>query len=367
MTSYVGDTGTHVFTLVSAGQTFARTASTIAGVAVVWTPIFTDLSGGAYQASQNFDRSGLWQWIGESSDGTPLIIEWAVSATSTGGVTRRQLRRDILKNLGDMRILTATADSMSNVTFIDTINLVGEVGAYKGREVIFTGGTPANLGLIRYITGSSSDESAIGFRQVLPAEPVAGDECEMLNTRGIGYRIADVHDAINQSIRQVAGRELGAIATVDTSYAYGTAITVPDSFVTVEDVQWQDPYDTAYFHAIPKASRPNGKGWWVDRATRTVKITGRIRFLNDWWCEDGTARSVRVWGLSKPAELYNDDDETKIDPMWLIANSLSLLLRGRYYRMPTPETERLLYDAVNEARSLIARVTARRSPFSESL
>lgn len=282
-------------------------------------------------------------------------------------ITRRQLRRDILKNLGDMRILTATADSMSNVKFIDTINLVGEVGAYKGREVIFTGGTAANLGLIRYVSGSSSDESAIGFRQSLPAEPIAGDECEMVNTRGIGYRIADVHDAINQSIRQVAGRELGSLSSVDSDYAYGTAITVPAEFVTVEDVQWQDPYDTVRFHALPKASRPNGKGWWVDRATRTVQITGRIRHLNGWWCEDGPTRSVRVWGLAQPAELYDDDDQTDLDPMWLIANTLSLLLRGRYYRMPTPETERLMYDAVQEARSLIARVTARRSPFSEAL
>jgi len=272
-----------------------------------------------------------------------------------------------LKSLGDLRILTATDDSMSDVVFIDKINLTGEVGAYNGREVVFTGGTEANLGEIRYVNASQATARNIQFSISLPALVAAGDECEMFNTRGTGFHIQDVHDAINQSIRSIGGTSyLETAATNDAAYTYGTPIQLPTEFVTVEDVQWQDPNDSAWFRTIPKSPKPNGKGWWVDKASRTLNITGKLAALNYNW-GNGDSRTVRVWGLAEPAELHDDDDVTTINAAWLTANTIAILLRSRYFRMPTPETERLMYDAIQDARNLTPRATVRRGPFSESL
>lgn len=282
-------------------------------------------------------------------------------------ITRRELRRYILRSVGDLRLLTATADSGTNVLFVDTVNLTGEVGAYNGREVLFTGGTAANLGAIRYVIGSSSTARNIQFGIPLPANVMMGDEAELVNTRGVGFRIQDVHDAINQSIASIS--EVGYLepaATTDVTYTRGTAIALPPEYVTVEDVQWLDSYDATRFHTIPKSPKPNGKGWWIDHASRTLHITGNLPRLNG-YPGDSTTRSVRVWGLAAPAKLYDDNDQTNINVGWLIANCQAILLKGRYYRMPTAETERLMYDSIQEARGLLPRSTARRGPFSETL
>lgn len=276
------------------------------------------------------------------------------------GATRRQIRRDVLRAVGDLRILTATADG-SDVTFIDTVSLVGETGAYRGREVIFTGGTTANLGEIRYVTGSSSQQRGIGFGIALPAATATGDEAEMLNTRGTGFRIQDVHDAINQAIRGIANRALVPAGTDDLAYARGNAIIAPADFATIENVQWKRANDQcAEWRSLPKATRPNGFGWSVDPATREVVIAGRP----GWWIDGGT---VKVWGLAPPPELFDDGDETKLDPEWLTNAAAALLLRARYLRMPTPETERLVYMLSQKADALERRATSRRSPFSVSL
>lgn len=276
------------------------------------------------------------------------------------GATRRQIRRDVLRAVGDLRLLKATADG-SNVTFIDSVNLVGETGAYRGREVIFTSGTAANLGEIRYVTGSSQQQRGLGFGIALPADTKAGDEAEMLNTRGTGFHLQDVHDAINQAIRGIAGRALVPAGTDEIAYSRGTAIVVPPEFATIENVQWQPANSQcAEWRTLPKATRVGGFGWSVDPAAREVVIAGKPG-----WRLDGGL--VKVWGLAPPPELLDDADQTALDPEWLTNATAALLLRGRYLRMPTPETERLVYMLSQKADALERRATSRRSPFSVSL
>jgi hypothetical protein len=274
-------------------------------------------------------------------------------------ISRKQLRRDIVRNLGDLRILTATAPG-TNVTLIDTISLVGEVDAYKGREVLFTGGTAANLGLTRYVQSSSSSLRAIAFGITLPAATTTGDECEMVNTRGVGYRFQDIHDAINESIRTVSDRALVTAATQAGVYARANAIPIPVGFKTIENVQWQDQSYGLAWHNIPKAKTLNGNGWWVDRANRTLQLTG-----NPAWNAD--AMNIQVWGLAEPPEMFNDADLTEVDQEWLKFNTLATLMRAKSIKMPTPETDRLMYMLSSKADQLRAKILIRRSPFSESL
>jgi hypothetical protein len=274
-------------------------------------------------------------------------------------ITRRQLRRDILKNLGDLRILRATSDG-TDVTFYDAVSLVGEVDAYKGREILFTGGTAANLGETRTVFSSSSSNRALFFSIVLPAATVTGDEAELANFRGTGYRFQDVHDAINEAIRTAGDRALANTGVDQSAYARGSEIAIPSEFRTVETVQFQPAQSDGCWRSIPKASRPNGYGWWVDRAARTLQITGRYA-----WIADGA--TVKVWGLAEPPELFDDNDETSVDQEWLKFAALSQLLRARSLRMTTPENDRLMYMLSQKADQLRSRLIVRRGPFSEAI
>ncbi len=274
-------------------------------------------------------------------------------------ITRRQLRRDILTNLGDLRLLKATA-SLSNVTFIDTDDLVGETDAYKGREVLFTGGTAANLGEIRYVTGSSTTQRALGFGVSLPATPAVGDECEMINTRGIMVRFAEVHNAINQAIRGISGVALSPATTDEQTFARGTAIELPADFATVENVQYLDSYDSTLWRSVPKAPRINGSGWALDPASRTVVVGGQAAW-------DLNERTIKVWGLAEPAVLLDDGDETPLDAEWLRVATQAALAFALYLRMPTPERKDALSLLEGKEHRLRRKVVATPGPFSEFL
>lgn len=278
--------------------------------------------------------------------------------------TRKDVRRDVAKALGDLMVLTSTRNSTSNVVFMDEVNLTGEVGAYDGRQVLFTGGQAANLGLERYVGFSSSSQRSLGFNIALPVDVIIGDECELINTRGTGFRFQDVHDAINQSIRTISDRFLEPAATEESVYTYGSGIILPSEFQTVENVQWQDPCDSSFWRTLPKAPRANGLGWWVDRPSRMVMVTGQLR--NFYPCQD-TTRTVRVWGLQEPVELYDDRDTTSVSYDWLVSNTRRILAEARFATYPMPELERMIFAGMQRADQLLPRVVTRRGPFSVSL
>lgn len=275
------------------------------------------------------------------------------------GVTRRDFRRDIMRDLGDLRVLTATAPG-SDLTFVDAQNLTGEPGAYSGREVLFTAGTPANIGMIRYVTGSSSSSRAIGWGVSLPSDTATLDECEMVNSRGTGYRFDDVHEAINRSIRAVKDKALipSGIDLVD--FARGVPIDVPAEWATIEGIEWQSSTDSTMWHSIPMASRVNGNGWFADPFTRTVTLNGHPAMR-------ANGRSVRMWGLTEPIELYHDDDESDVDYDYIVMQAQANLSRARHLRMPTPETQRTMEGLQGMAISARARTITPRSPFSVDL
>ena len=97
---------------------------------------------------------GWYHWLMEFTDTSGITWEvdsgaWEVKAQQTyrvaHGTTRREIRRRILSRLGDFLLVTATEDG-STTTLIDRIHLIGEPDAYRGRQIMFTGGTVENLG-----------------------------------------------------------------------------------------------------------------------------------------------------------------------------------------------------------------------------
>jgi hypothetical protein len=272
---------------------------------------------------------------------------------------RQQLRRDILRDLGDMRILTATSNG-TDVDFRDDVNLNGEPGVFSGREVLFVGGTAANIGEIRYVQNSSQIQRAIGFGVALPTATAVGDEAEMINTRGTGYHFLEVHDAINQAIRSASSRALTPTPVEVASYTRGDSISIPPEFETVEGMEWLDENDDAVWHSIPYAIRSTGRGWWINRNARTVEVNGNINSQID-------GRTIRLWGLTAPDPLYSDSDETSVDAEWIAMQARAILSFSRYMRMPTPETERVTFLFEQRAGYLRGKLVTRRSPFSQEI
>lgn len=329
------------------------------------------VGGGQYAVSFTPSVAGTWvahafytdtDGIGHDYGPESFVVENAPTATVTTvptvtGATRATITRDVLKDLGDLRILTATRIG-SDVIFWDDANLNGEPGAYTGREARFAGGTAQNLGLIRYVSGSAN--RGIGFGVALGAATQVGDECWLINTRGIGYRFQDVYDAINQAIRDAGSHGLVLASVTTATYTRGTGIALPASFATVEDVQWRDPNDTTVWRSIKKAVRANANGWWVDPYTRTIVI-------GDPMASKITGRTINVWGLGVPAELTNDTAVTPINGKWLAAAAAATIARGKFMRNPTPETERVMLTFMSESVALRPLIVGRRSPFSEAL
>jgi hypothetical protein len=79
------------------------------------------------------------------------------------------------------------------------------------------------------------------------------------------------------------------------------------------------------------------------------------------------AMNIQVWGLAEPPEMFNDQDSTDVDQEWLKFNTLATLMRAKSIKMPTPETDRLMYMLSQKSDQLRSKILIRRSPFSESL
>lgn len=300
--------------------------------------------------------------ITEGSDHETTVATGLITVAGGTGVTRRDLRRQVLRGVGDLVVLTATADG-TNVSFPDYINLVGEVNRYKGQRVIITGGTPENIGQERYVQGSSNTYRLLDFGVDLPAQVHLGDEAELFSDLGKGYRFQDVNEAINQSISSVRNTALVPAEFDSPSFVQADGIEIPVNYRTIEYVKWLQTTNDAtcdQWRSVMKAKKPGGTGWWVNRATRTIEINGW-----DWNIVAG--RSIRVTGLVSPDLLYDDDDMTDLDEEWLVMSAQAIMTRARYFRMATPETERLMYMMSSEATRLTPKARQWLGPYSSQV
>lgn len=257
----------------------------------------------------------------------PYVASWDVDTgwdltqpvTITNGITRKALRRRVLAKFGDLTVLTATAAG-TTTTMKDTTRIVGEPSRFAGRQVLFTGGTTANLGLIRAVTQSSRDTNTITFSQALPSATASGDEAEMTNAHGMGVTFDAVHDAINTAIAIAQSVALVPLLATAADVFDGDdtrSIALPDTFVAVNRVQYQIDA-TNEWRNLRHAPASGQDGWSVDRTTREVTVAGplatRINGLN-----------VRVYGYGTPSPLTDDDDLTQIDLDWLLNETCALL------------------------------------------
>ncbi len=312
------------------GKAFAIDQQTGPSGAISGTTV-TEIGGGLYLIQTlPTTVAGHYTVMVHATSGAnqdPYVATWDVDTgwdmtqpvTITNGITRKLLRRRVLAKFGDLTVLTATATG-STTTLKDTTRIVGEPSRFAGRQVLFTGGTAGNLGLIRYITASSRDTNTITFSQALPSATASGDEAEMTNAHGLGVTFDAVHDCINTAIaiaQSVALVPLLATAADPFDGETTRSIALPDTFVGVNRVQYQLA-ETGEWKNLRHAAASGQDGWSVDRTTREITVAGSI-------ADRINGLPVRVYGFAVPSPLTTDDDLTQVDLDWLLNETCSLL------------------------------------------
>jgi hypothetical protein len=264
--------------------------------------------------------------------------------------TLRDLRRDISDRLGDLLIITATADG-SDSTFTDQSNLIGE--NYAGRQLyIADAEDDANVGLTRFVDSFTLTSRTITFSPALPGEIHEGDEAELHNTRGVGWRVEEKHRAINRAIRS-SGAMVPKVVQLTTAFSQTTeTITIPSQLKLVNQVEWEDT--DGYWRSVTRAAGWGRGGWWI-LPGGTLSVTGSFA-----WDMDGYP--VRLSGYGDPDELVDDAAETEVDAEYVIAQTTVELLKAQLVRNPTPERERMFVDAREEARALRPKAIPRLAP-----
>jgi hypothetical protein len=291
------------------------------------------------------------------------------SFTTITGVDRCTLRRDVLRDLGDLLLLTATKDGDAN-TFIDEINLNAEVGGYIGREAYFCGTNvpTANAGHTRYVADSSRTQHAIAFETALPEPTLIGQECELVNLRGVGWHAHAVNEALNESIRFAQRHSLFAVSQATVAQDPATGLfPIPADYRTIEHVAYTD-WNGKLLPLTRTDNRAN-TGYLVDRANRTIELGAQLGggYYGSGYYYTSAPTEVRIDGLVEPQLLHDDADLTKIDAEWLVYQTESNLARAKFMRAPTPESQAVMGFLQNQANALREQLSARRSPWSVDL
>ncbi len=373
-----GDTLTYTFAVLDSanndvtGATFPpqfRHAVSPLGESFAYT--IDEIGKGVYRitaATAKDAEPGKWVVRLQDDQSPPNIYEaeWQVLSRaqisviytpSFQGYTRRELRRMVMSKVGDLTLSTATANSGSS-TWVDRLNVVGDAGRYAGREILITAGTPGNIGQVRYVSGSSK-QGTLQFSDALPFPVFAGDEAEIINTRGGGFTFQEVHRALDHCLA-VARIQTPIMAEAGSFAVTERDIPIPSEFSEIDTVQYKDPDDDETGWRTLHSSRSRGTdGWHVDHANRTLVISGR----SGHWI-DGMDIRIYGWGLAPP--LVNDDDMIDVHPEWIVNAAAAFLLLQAIGtpRALTPDWERKGNYFQQIADSLIDRTRPRRRPNS---
>lgn len=277
--------------------------------------------------------------------------------------TRLTLQRDIADKLGDLIVLTATAAG-STTTLKDTTNLYEPDNHFKGRTAYVVSGTAANVGLIRTVTGSAQGASTVTVTPDLLAVTAIGDVMDLYNERAMGWTVQEIRRAIDRAVIDAYPFWLDA-AVVDGTTAFDANVgrqTIPGTggTPTTPNLEWLNAVEIkdadGFYHPIPRATRRNNPGYFVNLADASITVGGR-------WTIDADGQILRYHGHIRPAALTTDASETLIDPEWLVAKAMSDLLHSGIQRDVT--RERLYNHWVNREEFLRKRLIGSRPPNSE--
>lgn len=240
--------------------------------------------------------------------------------SSTRGVSRKYIRQTCGIGCGDLVIVRATSDG-TDALFRDRNKINRSREEYVGRRIYFIEGTVANLQEIRRITTADSAIGQVGWSNVLPAGTVTDDVAELWCRYDNGWEPDEVNLLIKQAHQEASSHfQISATAELGVFAKESPTLAIPTAFVAVTGVDYYDaslPYYVDWT-ALDRARSRNGPGYWVDKATRQLLISGDPRRALD-------TKTVRIRGYIKESALENDTDVTNLNAEWIIARVKELM------------------------------------------
>lgn len=242
-----------------------------------------------------------------------------------GTTTRLQLFKDIGDELGDLISLTATATG-TTTTFISTSDMLYPDGSLNGREAWYAtaaAGSASNKWTRRIVTATDEDTGTITVSPAWPQAPLSTDVVLLVNSRGTGVTIPEIHRKINVLIRRVAS--VLAVEAADTAATFNAAspnINIPTGWDYIQGVQIE--LNTALVGVWDYLiGEPYTINMWDSPKTVTIKQTHRGL------CH---GKRLRLIGANDLTELSLDTDTTTVPANWLAKTAAFELLEAAALR-----------------------------------
>jgi hypothetical protein len=319
---YVTTGATVTLALVNSAGTTVDSGAATSGGTNDWSAVLTTPSAeGLYTLLATIAYDGATNEQAETVDVRSFLNQ--------GGTTLRDLRRSLARDLGDLKLATATVATATGSTFTDAARLRLSSNQYAGAHALCAVGATGNLGAdnARYVSGSDG-AGTLSFTPAFTAGFGAGDVLELHSLRGDGWPVDEKHGAINDALRLAAGMGGARLsASLTASFDYDTpTVTVPSAFRKVDKVEYQD--DAGEWRRIARARRQGSPGWYAP-GDGTLQILGHAR-------SDMDGQTVRLWGFGKHDDLTDDEDATLVLPEWVKWQAgYTLLMAGTAQRDPS--------------------------------
>lgn len=252
-----------------------------------------------------------YQQVWDVTQGRPPVV--LIQPPTTRGVSRRDLRRMVAQQLGDYRLVTATAEGTTEMV-VASRDLAAEYNHFAGMQIVAVGGTPANIGLTATVRVSDDANRSVSFVPSFAVKTMPGDTFEMYNMRSTGWVMEQYNDAINDAITRAGEEHATEPVIYDVPGAFDRQspyIALPEEFTHFSGVQIIDARGNRRT-VLPA-------GITIDRASYEVGIVGD-------WAGRAHGKSLRLLGHRRPGRLETDDARTSIGAEWIVAEAKAILL-----------------------------------------
>lgn len=301
----------------------------------------TDIAGEYLLVMQSDLDGSLFKELFDVSTMRPSVT--VVQPIYRGGISRRDLRRMVAQELGDLVLVTATAQGTES-SIVDNVNLTLENRHYNGMEIRCTVAMDArNVGKTATVTVSSQDSRSVNFIPPFPMPTMPTDEFEFTNFRGMGWRSVEYDNAINSAIRRASDEHftIPYSAQIETPYRRRDEVQIPGEFT--------------YFNGVSYTDRRGNKkrigptGYNVDRYARTVELKGDYQ-------SKANGAYITVHGEIESPLLEEDHHKTPIPVEWILTEVKAILQNKAVSQGSGQNRDRLFYmdrQGADQRRSLI--------------
>ena len=267
--------------------------------------------------------------------------------------TKLELARRILKELGDLRELRATATSTDLGSFADQLNVWPGQDSLIGSFLLFAGRTPAfaNRGHVARVYQNNRGAGEIFYAPNAPAFVNSAEVVYMCNLGGNGWHPFEVEstiaDVVNDSYPAARASSALATYTFDSEEAFFEYPALA-TWDYVERIAWLSPDGT--WLEVPPAAYEGGDGWWADPDSETIYFNG------DWkYHLDTQTVAITVSGPPTDPSTLTWAGDIELDAEYVVAEAAYRLLGTGIRKDPTRYTLQQALAATRERRGTMIR------------